>query len=95
VISQDKVANAGKANEITHFRPLLDPLPLGGVVITDVMQTQREHARWLTEDNDAFHPLPPTRSNQDHGSNAPQRAQNPRRPLQPLAFRQTKHAPRL
>jgi predicted transposase YbfD/YdcC len=59
VIGQDKVAKAGKANEITHFRPLLEPLPLAGVVITaDAMQTQREHARWLTEDKDAFYLLP-------------------------------------
>jgi len=59
VIGQDKVAKAGKANEITHFRPLLEPLPLDGVVITaDAMQTQREHARWLTEDKDAFYLLP-------------------------------------
>src|SRR5712691_9314359 len=28
VISQDKVARAGKANETTHFKPLLEPLPL-------------------------------------------------------------------
>ena len=28
VIAQDKVAKSGKANEITHFRPLLEPLPL-------------------------------------------------------------------
>ena len=59
MIGQDKVAKAGKANEITHFRPLLEPLPLAGVVITaDAMQTQREHARWLTEDKDAFYLLP-------------------------------------
>jgi predicted transposase YbfD/YdcC len=59
VIGQDKVAKAGKANEITHFRPLLEPLPLDGVVITaDAMQTQREHARWLTEDKDAYWLLP-------------------------------------
>jgi len=59
VIGQDKVAKAGKANEITHFRPLLEPLPLAGVVITaDAMQTQREHARWLTEDKDAYWLLP-------------------------------------
>ena len=58
-IGQDKVAKAGKANEITHFRPLLEPLPLAGVVITaDAMQTQREHARWLTDDKDAFYLLP-------------------------------------
>jgi predicted transposase YbfD/YdcC len=59
VIGQDRVAKAGKADEITHFRPLLDPLPLQDVVITaDAMQTQREHARWLTEDKDAFYLLP-------------------------------------
>ncbi len=59
VIGQDKVAKAGKANEITHFRPLLEPLPLAGVVITaDAMQAQREHARWLTEDKDAFYLVP-------------------------------------
>src|SRR6266487_5949854 len=59
VIGQDRVAKAGKANEITHFRPLLEPLPLAGVVITaDAMQTQRGHARWLTEDKDAFYLLP-------------------------------------
>jgi len=45
VISQDKVARAGKANETTHFRPLLEPLPLHDVVITaDAMQTTRENA---------------------------------------------------
>jgi predicted transposase YbfD/YdcC len=59
VIGQDRVAKAGKANEITHFRPLLAPLPLAGVVVTaDAMQTQREHARWLTEDKDAFYLVP-------------------------------------
>jgi predicted transposase YbfD/YdcC len=59
VIGQDKVAKAGKANEITHFKPLLEPLPLAGVVITaDAMQTQREHARWLTEDKHAHWLLP-------------------------------------
>jgi predicted transposase YbfD/YdcC len=59
VIGQARVAKAGKANEITHFRPLLEPLPLAGVVITaDAMQTQREHARWLTQDKDAFYLVP-------------------------------------
>jgi predicted transposase YbfD/YdcC len=59
VIGQDRVAKAGKANEITHFRPLLEPLSLAGAVITaDAMQTQREHARWLTEDKDAFYLVP-------------------------------------
>lgn len=28
VIGQDKVAKSGKATEVTHFRPLLEPLPL-------------------------------------------------------------------
>jgi len=27
VIAQDKVAKDGKANEVTHFRPLLEPCP--------------------------------------------------------------------
>jgi predicted transposase YbfD/YdcC len=59
VIGQDKVAKSGKANEITHFKPLLDPLPLDGVVITaDAMQTQREHARWLIKDKHAHYLLP-------------------------------------
>lgn len=59
VIGQDRVAKAGKANEITHFRPLLEPLPLTGVLITaDAMQTQRAHARWLVEDKDAHYLLP-------------------------------------
>ena len=34
VIGQDKVAKAGKANEVTDFKPLLEPLPLQDVVIT-------------------------------------------------------------
>jgi predicted transposase YbfD/YdcC len=64
VISQDRVARAGKANEITRFKPLLEPLPLDGVVITaDAMQTQREHARWLTADKNA-HCLLPALGNQ-------------------------------
>lgn len=59
VTGQDRVAKSGKANEITHFRPLLEPLPLAGVVITaDAMQTQRGHARWLAEDKAAFYLLP-------------------------------------
>src|SRR5258708_8537951 len=50
VIGQDKVAKAGKANETTHFRPLLEPLPLHDAVITaDAMQATREHARWTVE----------------------------------------------
>ena len=33
VIAQDKVAKSGKANEITHFKPLLAPLPLDGTAL--------------------------------------------------------------
>jgi predicted transposase YbfD/YdcC len=50
VIAQDKVAKSGKANEITHFKPLLAPLPLDGVVVTsDAMQANRDNARFLRE----------------------------------------------
>ncbi len=34
VIGQDRVARSGKANEVTHFRPLLEPLPLKNVLVT-------------------------------------------------------------
>jgi predicted transposase YbfD/YdcC len=50
VIAQDKVAKSGKANEITHFKPLLAPLPLDGAVVTsDAMQANRDNARFLRE----------------------------------------------
>jgi predicted transposase YbfD/YdcC len=59
VIGQDKVAKAGKANEVTHFKPLLGPLPLEDVLITaDAMQTTRENARFLREDKHAHYLLP-------------------------------------
>ncbi|MGH3280788.1 MAG: ISAs1 family transposase, partial [Trebonia sp.] len=59
VISQDRVAKAGKANEISHFRPLLEPLPLDGVVITSgAMQAQRGHARWLIAGKNAHYMFP-------------------------------------
>ena len=59
VIGQDKVAKTGKANEVTHFKPLLGPLPLEGVLITsDAMQATRENARWLTEDKQAHYLVP-------------------------------------
>jgi hypothetical protein len=39
---------AGKTNEITEFRPLLDPIDLARTVVTaDALHTQREHADWL------------------------------------------------
>jgi predicted transposase YbfD/YdcC len=48
VIAQDKVAKSGKANEISHFRPLLEPLPLKGAVVTsDAMQANRDNALFL------------------------------------------------
>ncbi|MGH3237545.1 MAG: ISAs1 family transposase [Streptosporangiaceae bacterium] len=50
VIAQDRVAKAGKANEISHFKPLLGPLPLAGAVVTsDAMQANRDNARFLRE----------------------------------------------
>jgi predicted transposase YbfD/YdcC len=50
VIGQDKVAKSGKANEVTHFRPLLEPLPLKDVLVTsDAMQATRDNARFLRE----------------------------------------------
>ena len=64
VIAQDKVAKAGKANEITHFRPLLAPLPLDGVVVTsDAMQANRENALYLRKARNA-HYLWPVLGNQ-------------------------------
>jgi predicted transposase YbfD/YdcC len=64
VIGQDKVAKSGKANEVTHFRPLLEPLPLQDVLVTaDAMQTTRENARFLREDKHA-HFLAPVLGNQ-------------------------------
>ena len=48
VIAQDKVAKSGKANEISHFKPLPAPLPLAGTVVTsDAMQSSRDNARFL------------------------------------------------
>jgi len=43
-----------KSNEITAFRPLLEGLELTDVVLTaDAMHTQRDHARFLIEENSA------------------------------------------
>ena len=64
VIAQDKVAKSGKANEVTHFRPLLEPLPLDGVLITsDAMQATRDNALYLRKAKDA-HFLWPVLGNQ-------------------------------
>jgi predicted transposase YbfD/YdcC len=64
VIAQDRVAKSGKANEVTHFRPLLEPLPLDGVLITsDAMQATRDNASWLRKAKNA-HYLWPVLGNQ-------------------------------
>jgi predicted transposase YbfD/YdcC len=59
VIGQDRVAKAGKANEVTHFKPLLAPLPLQDAVLTaDAMQATRENTRFLRQDKHAHYLLP-------------------------------------
>ena len=48
VIAQDRIAAAGKANAISHFEPMLAPLPLeGAVVTTDAMQANRDNSLFL------------------------------------------------
>jgi predicted transposase YbfD/YdcC len=48
----------GKTNEITRFRPLLEPLDLAGCVITaDALHTQREHAEFLVTQKQAHYIL--------------------------------------
>jgi len=43
-----------KTNEIPEIKPLLEPLPLEGRLVTaDALHTQRETARWLVEDKKA------------------------------------------
>jgi hypothetical protein len=45
---------AQKSNEITALRPLLEPLPLAGVVVTaDAEHCQRAHAQFLVYEKDA------------------------------------------
>lgn len=45
-----------KTNEIPEIKPLLDPLPLQGRVVTaDALHTQRETARFLVEDKQAHY----------------------------------------
>lgn len=56
VISQRPVDK--KTNEITEFKPLLDPLDLKGKIITaDAMHTQVEHAKYLKEEKEADYVL--------------------------------------
>jgi len=57
VIGQRQVDK--KSNEITAFKPLLEPLDLEGKIVTaDAMHTQVEHARFLVEDKKADYILP-------------------------------------
>jgi hypothetical protein len=57
VIGQKQVDK--KSNEITAFKPLLEPIDLKGKIITaDAMHTQVEHARFLVEDKKADYVLP-------------------------------------
>ncbi|MFG3478677.1 hypothetical protein ACGF3K_26030 [Streptomyces sp. NPDC047980] len=45
-----------KSNEITAFRPLLDPLDLTGAVVTfDAVLTQTDHAKFLVEEKGAHY----------------------------------------
>ncbi|WP_234545312.1 hypothetical protein [Streptomyces shenzhenensis] len=46
-----------KSNEITAFRPLLDPLdPTGAVVTFDALLTQTDHAKLLVEEKNTTSP---------------------------------------
>jgi hypothetical protein len=48
-----------KSNEITAFKPLLEPINLKGKVVTaDAMQTQVENARFIVEDKGADYIFP-------------------------------------
>ncbi len=48
----------GKSNELTAFRPLLEPLDSTDTVITaDALHTQRDHATFLVEDKKAHYIL--------------------------------------
>jgi predicted transposase YbfD/YdcC len=52
IVAQHEVDE--KSNEITAFRPLLEPLDLEGALVTaDAMHTQRDHARFIVEDKGA------------------------------------------
>jgi predicted transposase YbfD/YdcC len=64
VIGQDRAAKAGKANEISHFKPLPAPLPLAGAVVTaDAMQANRDNSLFLRRAKNA-HWLWPILGNQ-------------------------------
>jgi len=59
VIGQDRVAKTGKANETSHFQPLLEPLPLRDVLVTaDAMQTTRANAQFIRQVKHAHYLFP-------------------------------------
>ena len=63
VLAQREVGH--KTNEITQVKPLLDPLPLDGVVITlDALHAQRETARYLAGDKHADYIFTAVKDNQ-------------------------------
>ena len=93
VIAQDKVAKSGKANEISHFKPLLAPLPLDDALITaDAMQANRDNALFLRKAKKA-HYLWPILGNQP-GLNAQPNALPWKRPRPPPPARSAAAASR-
>jgi hypothetical protein len=57
VIGQQQVDK--KSNEITAFKPLLEPIDLNGMVVTaDAIQTQVENARFIVKDKGADYIFP-------------------------------------
>jgi predicted transposase YbfD/YdcC len=63
VLAQREVGH--KTNEITQVKPLLDPLPLDGAVITlDALHCQRETARYIVEDKHADYIFTAVKDNQ-------------------------------
>jgi len=57
VIGQRQVDK--KSNEITAFKPLLEPMDLNGMVVTaDAIQTQVENARFIVKDKGADYIFP-------------------------------------
>ena len=53
------MAKSGKADEVTHFWPLLEPLPVDGVLVTaNAIQTTRTNARFLRQVKNARYLVP-------------------------------------
>ncbi|MGY4920275.1 ISAs1 family transposase [Streptomyces sp. 900116325] len=54
IVAQRQVSS--KSNEITAFRPLIEPLDLRDTVVTfDALHTQHDHARFLVEEKKAHY----------------------------------------